>query len=100
VHTETSDQHRDIRAATEAKDGEDASTFYGWLSQHPPFQYKDVDGLVDVANSIVADSSANADKAEELGQAIAESLTGMTFSDVKLKRTDKATREKIKLWSR
>ena len=90
VHPETSDQHRDMRTASAAKDGEDASMFYSWLSQHSPLQYKDVDGLVDVANGIVADSSANADKAVELGQAIAESLNGMTFSDVKLKRTDKA----------
>ena len=40
--------------------------------------------------------------AEELGEAIAESLTDMTCSDVKLKRSDKvisinAARERIKV---
>ena len=42
VNTESTDQHRDTRTETEAKDGEDASTFYSWLFQHYPFQYKDV----------------------------------------------------------
>ena len=90
VHPQTSDQHRDIRTASIAKDSEDDSSFYLWVSQHSPLQYKDVDGLVDVANGIVADSLANVDKAVELGQAIAESLNGITFSDVKLKRKEKS----------
>ena len=88
VHTETSDQHRELRAATEAKDGEHCSLLYGWLSEHSPFQYKDVNGLVDVATGVIADSSANADKAYSIGLAVAESLMGMTFSDVKLKQSD------------
>ena len=99
MHSGTSDQHRDIRASSEAEDG---STFYGWISQHSPFQYQDVDGLVDIANGVIADASANADRALEFGQAVAESLTGMTFSDIKLKRSTgvisiKAAREKIKV---
>ena len=53
-----------------------------------PFQYPDVDGLVDLSTGIVADKSANAHKAYEMGFKIAESITGMTFSDVKLKRVD------------
>ena len=50
----------------------------------------------------IADSSANADKAYSIGLAVAESLTGMTFSDVKLKQSDavvsfKAAQDKIKV---
>lgn len=88
VHSVSSDQHRDLRAATKAKDGEHCSDFYGWLSQHSPFQYPDVDGLVDLSTGIVADKSANAHKAYEMGLKVAESITGMTFSDVKLKSVD------------
>ena len=34
VHSVSSDQHRNLRAATEAKDGEHCYDFYGWLSQY------------------------------------------------------------------
>ena len=98
----TLNQHRDLGVSTEAKDGDHFSIFYGWLSQNSPFQYKDVDGLVDLSTGIVADKSSNAHEAYEKGLKTAKSLTGVTFSDVKLKRCDgvisiKAARDKIKV---
>ena len=100
VQTYSSDQHRDLRASTEKKDGEHASVFYSWLIEHSPFIYKDLDGLVDLSTGIVADKSSNAHLAYEIGLKAAHSITGMTFSDVKLKRADgvisiKAARDKI-----
>ena len=102
VHSVPSNQHCDLGVATEAKDGEHFSIFYGWLSQNSPFQYKDVDGLVDLSTGIVADKSSNAHEANEKGLKTAKSLTGLTFSDVKLKRCDgvisiKVARDKIKV---
>ena len=88
VQTYSSDQHRDLRASTEKKDGEHASVFYSWLIEHSPFIYKDLDGLVDLSTGIVADKSSNAHLAYEIGLKAAHSITGMTFSDVKLKRAD------------
>lgn len=102
VHSTSSDQHRDLRAATEAKDGEHCSVFYGWLSQNSPFQYKDVEGLVDVATGVIADPSANAHEAYSRGLAIANSLNDIAFSEVKLKHSHavvsiKAARDRIKV---
>ena len=53
-------QDEPVNRSQEAKDGENCSDLYGWLSQHSPFQYPDVDGLVDLSTGIVADKSANA----------------------------------------
>ena len=89
VHPKSSFQHHDMQEATRVRDGEDASTFYGWISLHSPFQYRNVDGLVDVSSGIVADATANADKAFEIGQKLAENFSGMAFSEMKVKRTDK-----------
>ena len=59
-----------------------------------------MDGHVDLSTGIVAEKSSNAHLAYEIGLKAAHSITGMTFSDVKLKRADgvisiKAARDKI-----
>ena len=94
VQTYSSDQHRDLRASTEKKDGEHASVFYGWLIEHSPFIYKDLDGLVDLSTGIVADKSSNAHLAYEIGLKAAHSITGMTFSYVELKKLMKSCQSK------
>ena len=70
------------------------------MSQNSPFQYTDVNGLVDISTGIIADKSVNAHEAYEIGLKVAEYLTGITYSDVKLRRSDgvtsiKAARDKI-----
>ena len=84
VHSVSSNQHCDLGVTTEGKEGEYFSMFYCLLSQNSPFQYKDVDGLVDLATGIVADKSSNAHEAYEKGLKTAKSLTGVTFNDMKL----------------
>ena len=88
VHSVSLNQHHNLGVTTEAKDGKHFSIFYGWLFKNSPFQYKDVDELVDLSTGIVADKSSNAHKAFGKGLKTAKLLTGVTFSDVKLKRCD------------
>ena len=58
-------------------------------SMSPSFMaHTTLHGLVDVANGIVADKSANADQTYEIGLRIANYLTGVTCSDVKLTRVE------------
>ena len=62
--------------------------FVDWFVQHPPFP-DDMQGLINIANGEVADKNVNCHKAFEIGIRLADSITGKTFGDVKLKRNDK-----------
>ena len=89
VPSRTSEQHNDLRTTTSARDSNHFTTLYNWLDLHSPFSYASVDGLVRVSSGIVAESSANAEDAYSIGKNVADKLTGKTYGDVKLKRTEK-----------
>ena len=91
VHTSTTDQHTDLRASASSRDSADFTLIYDWLSDHSPFAFPTTDGLVNISNGVVAESSANAEQAYELGKTIAEDITGKTFGEVKLKRSHRVT---------
>ena len=57
IHTNTSDQHKDLRAISVARDRNDYGTFVQWLHAHSPFTYSDLDSLVDISTGIVADKT-------------------------------------------
>ena len=88
VHTHNSEQHNDLRSSCTARDSKDYMLILNWLQQHSPFAYLAVDGLVSISTGIVAGEAANADKAYEVGKAVAQSLTGQSHACVKLKRKD------------
>ena len=89
VHTGTSEQHKDIRQSTRARDNKDRCIFVGWLKAHPPFAGYETDRLVSLSTGIVADPSVNCDKAVEIGLAAASEMNGRKFTDIKLHRNDK-----------
>jgi len=90
VHSETSEQHKDLRSSSEMQDHKDYETFLKWLQVHSPFDFCNQQ-LVAISTGLVADSSVNCDQAKEIGEAAANAITGKVFSEVKLKRSDKVT---------
>ena len=91
VHTQTSDQHYDLRESSTARDHKHFTTAFNWLKLHSPFSYSAIDGLVSISTGIIAEKSANADKAFEIGKEAADSITGQSHGEVKLKRKDTVT---------
>ncbi|KAL8606327.1 hypothetical protein ACOMHN_050807 [Nucella lapillus] len=89
VHTQTSDQHNDLRACSTKQDAKDYGIFLNWLQLHSPFSYTAEDTLVSISTGILADKSANADQAYTIGKSAAEEMTGRQYGDVKLKRKDR-----------
>ena len=89
VHTNTSDQHKDLRASSVARDSTDYATFVQWLHAHSPFAYSDLDSLVDISTGIVADKSVNCDAAYDIGLVAASVMVGKNFTVVKLSRKDR-----------
>lgn len=89
VHAQTSDQHTDLRAATTSRDASDFDIMFGWLKAHSPLGYQAIDGLVNISTGVVAQGSANADSAYEVGKAAADAMTGKSHGEVKLKRNDR-----------
>ena len=94
VHSNTTDQHKDLRPTSTARDGITYTMFKDYLAQHSPFIYKGeyMDRLVCISTGITAPATANADGAIKLGELAANQLTGKNYTDVeKLKRNDKVT---------
>ena len=55
----SSEQHKDLRAATQIRDTTDLNTFIQWLDAHPPFAQHESGLLVSIATGIISDSSVN-----------------------------------------
>ena len=91
VHSNTTDQHKDLRPTSTARDGIHYTWPKDYFSQHSPFIYKGeyIDRLVCISTGIVASATANAGGAIELRELAANQLTGKNYTDVKLKRNDK-----------
>lgn len=91
VHSNTNDQHKDLRPTSITRDCLHYSRFNDYISQHSPLDYiaEHKDRLVCIATGIVAPVSANPDRAFELGGTAAKNITGQNYADVKLKRNDR-----------
>ena len=93
VHTSTSEQHKDLRSSTQAKDKKDYDVFLQWLQAHSPFAGYQPDRLVSVSTGVVAGTSVNCDNAVQIGLAAASKLTGKKFTELTLHRKDYGTSE-------
>ena len=93
VHSNTTDQHKDLRPTSTARDGIHYTRFKDYHAQHSPFIYKGeyMDRLVCISTGSVAPATVNTDGAIELGELAANQLTGKNYTDVKFKRNDKVT---------
>ena len=90
-HTNTSDQHKDLRASSVARDSNDYETFVQWLHAHSSFAHSDHDSLVDISTGTVADKTVNSDAAYDIGIVAASARVGKNFTYVKLSRKDRVT---------
>ena len=66
IHTDTSDQHKDLRASSVGRDSNDCGILVQWLRAHSPFAYSDRDAPVDILTGIVADKIVNCDAAYDI----------------------------------
>ena len=85
VHSQTNDQHTDLRATTNTGDVRHFRVFYRYISQHSNFDFMGENRdrrLVCLATGLVAPLSANADKAAELGAEEVVRLSGATYVDM------------------
>jgi len=89
VHMGISEQHKDLRSSTQAKDNKDHDIFVQWLQAHPPFVGYQPDHLVSIACGVVTDVSVNCDDAVNVGLAAAAKMTGKPFTDITLHHKDK-----------
>ena len=91
VHFNTTDQHKDLRPTSTARDGIHYTSFKDYLAQHSPFIYKGeyMDRLVCISTGIVDPATANADRANKPGELAANQHTGKNYANVKLERNDK-----------
>ena len=81
THTATSEQHKDLRSSTQAKDKTDYDVFIQWLQARPPFAGYQPDRLVSISSGVVADTSVNCDNAVQSGQAAASEITEAVHRD-------------------
>ena len=89
IHTSSSEQHKDLRPSSQARDHKDLETFLQWLKIHSPFTFADKTSVIAIATGLVADSSSTVIKHYDIGCAAATALNGQVFSDVKLKCSDR-----------
>ena len=91
VYSNTNDQHKDLRLSSITRDCLHYSRFSDYIAHHSPLDYTGdhKDKLVCIATGIVAPLSANPDRAFQLGEAAANTLSGQNYADVKLKRSDR-----------
>ena len=71
VHTQTSDQHNDMRACSTSQGVKDYTSVLGWLQEHSPLLYTAHDAKVLVSTRVVAEKSVNAGKVYIIGIGLA-----------------------------
>ena len=71
VHTQTSDQHNELRACSTSQDVKDSTSLHRWLQEHSPLLYTAHDALVSVSTGVVADKGVSADKAYSIEKDLA-----------------------------
>ena len=72
VSYETSDQHKDVSAARQARDVSNTVDLIDYLNERYPFVQKD--SLFNIANAMTAQERVNVEKARQIGVKIVESM--------------------------
>ena len=71
VSYETSDHHKDVSTARQARDASDTVDLIDYLNERDPFVQND--SLYNIANGMTAQERVNVEKAREIGVKILES---------------------------
>lgn len=82
----SSEQHANL--TTNRRFVEHVNIFFHWLEQHTPFLDAPIE-LVNIHNGIIATPNINCYNAKHVGLHILNSIEGKTFSDLKLKRSER-----------
>ncbi|KAE8737145.1 hypothetical protein FOCC_FOCC017394 [Frankliniella occidentalis] len=85
VHSGTSEQHVELRAARQERDRRDLGKFQAWLKKYSPFKAQGDPLRVRCLHTGVEGSAqVNCHKAVEVGTALMEKTYGQNFEDLKL----------------
>ncbi|KAK4885458.1 hypothetical protein RN001_001729 [Aquatica leii] len=87
VRMNTTDQHVDASDSRVKKDAKDIKILLDWFSSHDPFPK--INKILSIASGVVGDDKINCHKAREVGIASMSKMTGQTFNNIKLKRSEK-----------
>ncbi|XP_070180366.1 uncharacterized protein [Littorina saxatilis] len=85
---ETSEQHRDMRAASQEKDQADITQMVCFLDTRDPFE--NTTDLKNIVTGVVAGPSTNTHQAVSVGTRIMDKMAGQTIKDFGFKRSDQA----------
>ena len=89
VSYETSDQHKDMSKARQARDANDTLNLISYLAQRDPFVENP--SLFNIANGMTAQKGVNVDRSREIGEDILDSMVGVSVEDHVFKKADQAT---------
>ena len=89
VFASTSEQHKDLRPTSKARDKADLEKLMEWLRAHSPCDYSHTEGLVALTSGVVADTKINCERAYSISTSAANAITGQQFTAIKLKLKDK-----------
>ena len=82
VSYETSDPHKDVSAARQARDVSDTVDLIDYLNERDPFVQND--SLFNIANGMTAQERVNVEKAREIGVNIVEYISGKSTDEFTL----------------
>ena len=88
IKVTSSDQHAEMSPKRMLIDTNDHMAFYRWIESRNPFNMED-EHLYSLSSGLVSikdEDNVNAEKAEEIGLAIQESLNNVSFTEAKIKR--------------
>ena len=88
THYCTSEQHKEMSSSRKAWDCKDTDTISKFLQDRNPLVQSD--NLRNIATGVVAHSSANPHKAEEVGSAILQKMSGQNMFEYSFKKADTA----------
>ncbi|KAG8198224.1 hypothetical protein JTE90_015320 [Oedothorax gibbosus] len=84
VHSVPSEQHVELREATQKRNCKDLQIFISWLEEHNPFSK--APELSSLLTGVVADENVNCDKAFKIETLALKEIENKTFKDIHLKR--------------
>ena len=88
VAYETSDQHKDVSAARQARAVSDTVDLIDYLNERDPFVQND--SLFNIANDMTAQERVNVEKAIEIGVNIVESMAGKSTDEFTFRKANKS----------
>ena len=88
VSYETSDQHKDVSAARQARDVSNTVDLIDYLNERDPFIQND--SLFNIANGMTAQESVNVENAREIGVKIVESMAGKSTDEFTFRKANQA----------